>query len=62
VKLEQIYELAVQTGIKKDPRGKVEIERLLAEAGKEFEKLKGDDRKFFDRQRLANPTATPGST
>jgi len=57
VKLEQIYELAVEVGISKDPRGKAGVRQVLDDAGKEYEKLKGDDRKFFDKARLTNPFA-----
>ncbi|HEY5494248.1 MAG TPA: hypothetical protein VIK15_06620 [Candidatus Anoxymicrobiaceae bacterium] len=57
MKLEQIYELAVEVGISKDPRGKAGVRQVLDDAGKEYEKLKGDDRKFFDKARLTNPFA-----
>jgi len=57
VKLEQIYELAVEVGISKDPRGKAGVRQVMDDAGAEYEKLKGDDRKFFDKARLTNPFA-----
>jgi hypothetical protein len=57
VKLEQIYKLAVEVGISKDPRGKEGVRQVLDDAASEYEKLKGDDKKFFDTQRLTNPFA-----
>lgn len=57
MKLEQIYRLAVEVGIKKDPRGKDEIAQVLADAKKEHAALKGDKKKFFDTERLVNPFA-----
>ncbi|HEY5501979.1 MAG TPA: hypothetical protein VIJ97_01580 [Candidatus Anoxymicrobiaceae bacterium] len=57
MKLEQIYKLAVEVGISKDPRGKEGVRQVLDDAASEYEKLKGDDKKFFDTQRLTNPFA-----
>ena len=57
MKLEQIYKMAVEVGISKDPRGKEGVRQVLDDAASEYEKLKGDDKKFFDTQRLANPFA-----
>ncbi|PKQ28887.1 MAG: NGG1p interacting factor NIF3 [Candidatus Anoxymicrobium japonicum] len=57
MKLEQIYDLAVEMGISKDPRGKVEIKQLLDDASKGYERLKGDEKRFYDKERLKNPFA-----
>ena len=57
MRLEQIYKMAVEVGISKDPRGKEGVRQVLDDAASEYEKLKGDDKKFFDTQRLANPFA-----
>lgn len=57
VKLERIYRLGVELGMKKDPRGKEEIQRVLADSQKEYDGLKGDEKKFFDKERLVNPFA-----
>lgn len=57
MKLEQIYDLAVKVGISKDPRGKAEIAHQLEDAKKEYDRLKGDEKKFFDKERLGNPFA-----
>lgn len=55
MKLESIYGLAVEVGMKKDPRGKTGVQQALADAKKQYDSLKGDDKKFFDRERLTNP-------
>ncbi|MDP2913170.1 MAG: NGG1p interacting factor NIF3 [Candidatus Omnitrophota bacterium] len=57
MKLIDIYKFAVKKGMGKDPRSKAEIKRELNEAKKEFRKLKGADKKAFDRDRLVNPYA-----
>jgi hypothetical protein len=57
VKLEQIYRLAVESGMSRDPRGKTGVQQVLEDARKEYDALKGDDRRFFDKERLVNPFA-----
>ncbi len=57
MKLVEIYRLAVEKGIENDIRGREEIERLLAQARKDFEKLEEKDREFFDEDSLWNPFA-----
>lgn len=57
MKLEKIYGLAVQMGMQKDPRGKEGVQRVLADAKKEYDGLKGDEKRFFDKERLTNPFA-----
>jgi hypothetical protein len=57
VKLEKIYRLAVDLGSRKDPRGRAGVEQLMSDARKEYEGLKGDDKRFFDKERLSNPFA-----
>jgi hypothetical protein len=57
MKLGQIYEMAVENGIAKDPRGKDEVSMVLEETRKDYEGLKGDDKKFFDKDKLWNPFA-----
>ena len=37
--LQQIFDLALQMGIKADPRGVEEVERLLKRVKKEYEEL-----------------------
>ncbi|ADI02477.1 hypothetical protein [Syntrophothermus lipocalidus] len=57
MKLADIYRLAVEKGIESDVRGREEIERLLAQARKDYEKLEEKDREFFDQDSLWNPFA-----
>lgn len=53
--LRKLYELAVKTGMERDPRGKAEAGRAMAEAKKTYEGLKEDERKYFDLEKLENP-------
>ncbi len=55
MKLGDIYKLAVQMGIEKDPRGKAEIKRLLAVNKEKHEKLPEKEREYFDTESLENP-------
>lgn len=57
MKLIDIYRIAVRKGMGKDPRTKKEIDKELAGAKREFRKLKGVDKKAFDRERFVNPYA-----
>jgi putative NIF3 family GTP cyclohydrolase 1 type 2 len=49
--------LAVTMGIKADPRGKRDVEKLLAEEKEAFDKLTGEKKQDYDRDRLTNPFA-----
>jgi putative NIF3 family GTP cyclohydrolase 1 type 2 len=55
LKLEEIYKLAVQMGMEKDPRGKAEIKRLLARNRERYEKLPEKEKQYFDTSGLDNP-------
>ncbi len=55
MKIKEIFDLALKMGIEADPRGKEEIDRLLAKAKADFEKLKDEERADFDLERLTNP-------
>jgi putative NIF3 family GTP cyclohydrolase 1 type 2 len=55
--LKQIYQLAIEMGIKSDFRSKKEIVEYLRRKKQEFEKLTKDEQKFFDKERLNNPYA-----
>ncbi|MHB0976019.1 MAG: NGG1p interacting factor NIF3 [Candidatus Aquicultorales bacterium] len=57
MKLEEIYQLAIEVGIQNDPRGSEEIERLLNEEKKAFDKLEGNEKALFDEENLRNPFA-----
>lgn len=55
MKIREIYERAVKRGIELDPRGPEEVRKDLERTKKEYEKLKGDERKSFDSASLTNP-------
>ncbi|MEK6536380.1 MAG: NGG1p interacting factor NIF3, partial [Actinomycetota bacterium] len=54
---EEIYRLAVTMGIKADPRGKREVDRLLAKEKEAFDKLSDGEKEDYDQERLTNPFA-----
>lgn len=55
--IQKIYELAIKWGIEADPRGKDGTKGELKRVKKEYQDLKGDEKKEFDRERLTNPYA-----
>ncbi len=55
MKLKEIYELAIKIGMEADPRGKEEVKKVLSRAKENFEKMKEDEKEFFDTEKLANP-------
>ncbi len=55
MKLKDIYELFIDTGIKNDPRGEKEVRELLNEKKIEYEKLSNEEKEFFDIESLKNP-------
>ena len=55
MKLKDIYDICVRTGIEYDARDREEIDRVLAENKKAYDKLEADEREFFDTQKLSNP-------
>jgi putative NIF3 family GTP cyclohydrolase 1 type 2 len=57
VRLREIYETCVATGIARDARSRDEIDRVLAVAKRSYDKLDDADRAFFDAEKLANPYA-----
>lgn len=57
MKLEEIYRLAVGVGIKADPRGKREVDRLLEKEKEAYKKLTAAEKKDFDIDKLSNPFA-----
>jgi putative NIF3 family GTP cyclohydrolase 1 type 2 len=50
-----IYKYAIGMGIKADPRGKKEMDRILKENKQKYEDLKADDKWEFDQDALFNP-------
>ncbi|MDR3205501.1 MAG: hypothetical protein LBT41_00140 [Candidatus Methanoplasma sp.] len=57
MKVYDAYKLAIETGIKFDPRPKEEVRIALDNAKESYEKLPGDEKEFFDMERLWNPYA-----
>ena len=57
MRLIDLYKLAVKKGIEKDVRGKAGIKKALMSARAEYRKLKGADKKAFDKEKLTNPYA-----
>ena len=57
MKLIDVYRLAVETGIKNDPRPKEDIDRQLEDAKKSYEKMDDDKKQYYDQERLWNPYA-----
>jgi hypothetical protein len=55
VKLKDIYSICVRTGIDYDARDRAEIDRVLADNKKAFDKLDAEEREFFDAEKLSNP-------
>ncbi len=57
MKIRELYERAIAKGIELDPRGAPEVRRELEREQKDFEGLKDKDKRFFDKDKLANPYA-----
>ena len=57
MKLKDIYSTCVSAGIEADARDRAEIDRVLADNRKAYNKLDEDDKEFFDAEKLANPYA-----
>lgn len=53
--LQQIYEFAVEMGIKADPRGVEGVKRYLSQIKKDFEEASPKKKKYFDQESLKNP-------
>lgn len=57
MKIKEIYDYLVESGIEKDPRGEEEVKASLGRGKKVFDELKAEDKQEFDRERLTNPYA-----
>lgn len=53
--LKELYNKAITTGIKNDPRSKEFVLKELESRKKDFEKMKDDEKEFFDSETLNNP-------
>jgi len=55
ITLGDIYRIAVKTGMAVDARSHEELDRVLDEAKKAYDKLDESEREFFDAEKLTNP-------
>ncbi len=55
MKTKEIYDLAIQLGIKSDLRGEDEVKKYLARVNKKYEALPDKDKPSFDMEKLSNP-------
>lgn len=53
--LQEIYDLAIEMGIKADPRGKESVKKLLSRIKKEYEQIPEKKKKLFDKESFTNP-------
>lgn len=53
----ELYEKAIEKGIKEDPRGAEAVKRQLKKAKENYEKLSREEKEEFDVERLRNPYA-----
>jgi len=53
--IQEIYDLAIEMGIKADPRGSVRVKKILAKRAEEYKKLTPAKKKLFDLESLKNP-------
>lgn len=57
MKLGDIYGIAIEKGIERDPRPRAEVRKALDSAKKEYRRLKGADKSAFDKEAMKNPYA-----
>jgi len=57
VKLSEIYRTCIDAGMSADPRPAEELQRVLADAKADYDKLEADEKPFYDTERLTNPYA-----
>jgi len=55
IKLSTIYDVAVRKGMAEDKRSPEELQKVLDQAQKAYDKLDQADKEFFDTERLTNP-------
>jgi hypothetical protein len=53
--IQQIYQLAIEMGIKNDFRPKSQIEKQLKRLKEKYSKLSQDEKDLFDKEKLSNP-------
>jgi len=57
MKIIDVYKLAIEAGIKNDPRPRKEVDLVLKEAKDTFKKMDVDKKQYYDQERLWNPYA-----
>jgi len=57
MKLKDIYQKAVETGMHNDPRGSDVVMKDIEQKKKSYDELKPDEKDFFDMESLRNPYA-----
>lgn len=55
MKIYDAYRLAIETGIKHDPRPKEEVDLVLSKARKAYDSMSSDEKELFDTESLWNP-------
>jgi len=55
MKIGEIYRLAIEIGMGKDPRTKAAVEKLLEKENKRYAEMKDDEKKEYDQDKLFNP-------
>lgn len=53
--IQQIYDLAIEMGIKADPRGEKAVQKYLERIKKDYEELPEKKKKYFDTETVTNP-------
>lgn len=53
--LQEIYDLAVEMGMRADPRGVERVKKFLARTKKDYKELPAKKKKYFDLESLKNP-------
>ena len=55
MRIKDIFNLAIQMGIKADFRGEERIKEILNEKKEKYEKMSEEEKKWFDKESLTNP-------
>ncbi len=58
--IQQIFDLAIQTGIDNDPRGRAKVAKILKKRKEDFADLPAKKKKDFDQSKLENPYSDSG--
>lgn len=53
--VQEIFDLGIKLGVAADPRGQKGVERYFKRLKKYYDSLTGDDKKYYDKEKLTNP-------